>query len=194
MGEKEKLPLNDIPFKITSTKTIESNIYLDKEAQRLAVEPKILNEVQTLIRLTARDMGIDFNVYPLNKALDYFSKKKLKKFKVDYIVLAGFLLKIPEKMLRSYPKKIINIHTSLLPKYGGRGMYGLRVHQAVLANKEKESGITIHFVNKNYDEGEIILLKSCPITSLETIESLEKKIQALEFDYFPKTIKSLILK
>ena len=120
--------------------------------------------------------------------------KKLKKFKVDYIILAGFLLKIPEKMLRNYPKKIINIHPSLLPKYGGRGMYGLRVHKAVLANKEKESGITIHFVNKNYDEGEVILQKNCQISSLETIESLEKKIQALEFDYFPKTIKSLILK
>jgi len=120
--------------------------------------------------------------------------KRLKKFRVDYVILAGFLLKIPEKMVKSYPKKIINIHPSLLPKYGGKGMYGPNVHKAVLANKEKESGITIHFVNKNYDEGEVILQKRCQITSLDTVESLEKKIRALEFDCFPKTIKSLLLK
>lgn len=119
--------------------------------------------------------------------------KTLKKYNVDYIVLAGFLLKIPSKMIACYPKKIINIHPSLLPKYGGKGMYGANVHRSVLENKETESGITIHFVNKNYDEGEVILQKKCSISSVETVESLEQKIHTLEFLYFPKTIKKILL-
>ena len=80
-----------------------------------------------------------------------------------------------------------------MPKYGGKGMYGNNVHRAVLENKEFESGISIHFVNQNYDEGEIILLKKCPISAGETVESLEKKIRALEFEYFPKTIEKIVL-
>ena len=120
-------------------------------------------------------------------------QKILQKHMVDYIVLAGFLLKIPSKMVDSYPNRIINIHPSLLPKYGGKGMYGDNVHMAVLKNKEVKSGITIHFVNKNYDEGEVILQKKCAISVLESVESLKKKIRALEFEYFPKTIEKLLL-
>ena len=96
-------------------------------------------------------------------------------------------------MVDSYPKKIINIHPSLLPKYGGRGMYGNNVHRAVLENNEIESGITIHFVNEHYDEGEVILQKKCDVSIHETIESLEKKIHNLEFEYFPKTIEKILL-
>ena len=134
-------------------------------------------------------------VYTTKDDLISFSKlhKTLKDYGVDYIVLAGFLLKIPFEMVDSYPKKIINIHPSLLPKYGGRGMYGNNVHRAVLENKEIESGITIHFVNKNYDEGEVILQKKCDVSIHETIESLEKKIHNLEFEYFPKTIEKILL-
>ena len=121
-------------------------------------------------------------------------KKTLDKYNVDFIVLAGFLLKIPSKIINSYSKKIINIHPSLLPKYGGKGMYGKNIHRSIIKNKEKESGITIHFVNKNYDEGEIILQKKCFLSSSETVLSLEKKIHDLEFRYFPKTIERLILK
>ena len=121
-------------------------------------------------------------------------KKALDKYNVDFIVLAGFLLKIPSKIINLYSKKIINIHPSLLPKYGGKGMYGKNIHQSIIKNKEKESGITIHFVNKNYDEGEIILQKKCFLSSSETVLSLEQKIHDLEFRYFPKTIERLILK
>ena len=117
----------------------------------------------------------------------------MKKYDVDYIILSGFLLKISPKMISSYPNKIINIHPSLLPKYGGKGMYGKSVHKAVLENHETESGITIHFVNQNYDEGKIILQKSCRISKKETLDSLEKKIRVLEFAYFPKTIEQIIL-
>jgi phosphoribosylglycinamide formyltransferase 1 len=134
-------------------------------------------------------------VYTTKEGLANFShlQKTLKDYAVDYIILAGFLLKLPFEMVNSYPKKIINIHPSLLPKYGGRGMYGNNVHRAVLENKEFESGITIHFINQNYDEGEIILQKKCPISEVETVESLEKKIRALEFEYFPKTIEKIVL-
>ena len=134
-------------------------------------------------------------VYTTKDDLCNFSrlKKELSDYKVDYIILAGFLLKIPFEMVNSYPKKIINIHPSLLPKYGGKGMYGHNVHRAVLENKETESGITIHFVNKNYDEGEVILQKKCDVSIHETIEGLEKKIHNLEFEYFPKTIETILL-
>ena len=134
-------------------------------------------------------------VYTTKEGLTNFSslQKTIEDYKVDYFVLAGFLLKLPFEMVNSFPKKIINIHPSLLPKYGGKGMYGNNVHRAVLENKEFESGITIHFINQNYDEGEIILQKKCPISAGETVESLEKKIRALEFEYFPKTIEKIVL-
>ena len=134
-------------------------------------------------------------VYTTKNALAGFSDihKALQDYRVDYIILAGFLLRIPFKMVESYPKRIINIHPSLLPKYGGGGMYGGNVHRAVLENKETESGITIHFVNKNYDEGEVILQKKCDVSIHETIEGLEKKIHNLEFEYFPKTIETILL-
>tara|TARA_X000000368_G_C22899372_1_gene653363 strand:+ start:399 stop:965 length:567 start_codon:yes stop_codon:yes gene_type:complete len=119
--------------------------------------------------------------------------KTLQNYRVDYIILAGFLLKVPFKMVESYPKRIINIHPSLLPKYGGKGMYGDNVHLAVLENNEVESGITIHFVNKNYDEGEVILQKKCAVLVRESVEGLKKKIRALEFEYFPKTIEKILL-
>ena len=134
-------------------------------------------------------------VYTTKNNLADFSDlhKSLKYYNVDYIILAGFLLKIPFIMTDYYPKKIINIHPSLLPKYGGKGMYGKNVHRTILKNKETESGITIHFVNQNYDKGEIILQKKCLISFGETVDSLEKKIHALEFEYFPKTIEKILL-
>ena len=120
--------------------------------------------------------------------------KTLKKYGVDYIILAGFLLKIPSKMISSYPSKIINLHPSLLPKYGGKGMYGSRVHEAVLKNKETETGITIHLVNQNYDEGKIIKQYVCNISKTESLSSLENKIHKLEFRNFPQTLEKYILK
>ncbi len=134
-------------------------------------------------------------IYITKKILTEFDslKKTLKKYDVDYIILAGFLLKIPYKMINLYSNKIINIHPSLLPKYGGKGMYGKNIHKAVIKNKEKESGITIHFVNQNYDEGEVIFQKKCQLSSKETVSSLEQKIHRLEFNYLPKKIEELVL-
>ena len=119
-------------------------------------------------------------------------KKVLEAKEVDFIILAGFLLKIPKKILEHYPDKIINIHPALLPKYGGKGMYGNIVHKAVLENKEVESGITIHFVNSEYDDGEIIFKAKCKVKKNDSVESLVKKVQKLERDFFPKIIEGVI--
>lgn len=110
----------------------------------------------------------------------------------DLIVLAGFLWLVPEKIVKAFPNRIVNIHPALLPNYGGKGMYGDKVHQAVIANQEKESGITIHYVDEHYDEGNIIFQATCKITSEDTPDSLAEKIHALEHEHFPKVIESLL--
>ncbi len=111
----------------------------------------------------------------------------------DYIVLAGFLLKIPSNILEHYPNKIINIHPALLPKYGGKGMYGMHVHNAVKENKESETGITIHYVNENYDEGAIIFQAKTQLTPSDSPEDIAAKIHTLEYKHFPEVIESVIL-
>ncbi len=108
------------------------------------------------------------------------------------IILAGFLLKIPQRLINKFPDKIINIHPSLLPKYGGKGMYGMNVHKKVIENNESESGISIHYVNKNYDEGKIILQKSIDIKYPCDPKTLSQNIHKLEIKYFPEVIKNLI--
>ena len=118
----------------------------------------------------------------------------LIKLKIDLIVCAGFLWKIPDRLLRAFPDKIVNIHPALLPKFGGKGMYGLNVHKAVIGAGEKESGITIHFLNEHYDEGKIILQKKCEIRQGDTPEILAQKVQALEHAWYPKAIEELLNK
>lgn len=112
--------------------------------------------------------------------------------KIDLIILAGFLLKIPEAFVKAFPQRIINIHPALLPKFGGKGMYGHHVHQAVIAAQEKESGITIHFVDEEYDHGATILQETCELSPGETAESLAKKIHELEMKFYPKAIEKVL--
>jgi len=111
---------------------------------------------------------------------------------ISFIVLAGFLWKVPQALINTYRNKIINIHPALLPKYGGKGMYGAFVHEAVIQAKEKESGITIHYVDEHYDHGDAIFQARCEITEQDTAESLAQKIHRLEHEYFPKVIESLL--
>ena len=118
----------------------------------------------------------------------------LSEKKIDFIVLSGFLLKIPERIILNYKNKIINLHPSLLPKYGGKGMYGNNVHRSVIENNESESGISIHFVNANYDEGDIVFQKICKLEQNETPESLSEKIHQLEHSFFPEIIEKIILR
>jgi phosphoribosylglycinamide formyltransferase-1 len=122
------------------------------------------------------------------------AKALFKRLNVDYLVLAGFLIKIPRGIISLYPNKILNIHPSLLPKYGGKGMYGDNVHKAVLKNKEANSGITVHYVNNDYDKGEVVFQKSVSLKKHETKKSLKEKVHALELEFFPKIIEMIILK
>jgi len=117
----------------------------------------------------------------------------LRALDPDLIVLAGFLWKIPESMVTAFPKKIINIHPALLPRYGGKGMYGSNVHQAVKQNKDKETGITIHYVNEHYDEGAIIFQAKTVLSKADTAETIAQKVHSLEYEHFPKVIEKLIL-
>jgi phosphoribosylglycinamide formyltransferase-1 len=116
----------------------------------------------------------------------------LWEHEIDFIVLAGFLLKVPENILKAYPNKIINIHPALLPKFGGKGMYGSHVHEAVVAGKETESGITIHYVNENYDEGQIIFQAKCEVLPTDSPDDVAAKVHALEYAHFPEVINSTI--
>lgn len=116
----------------------------------------------------------------------------LCKHGIDFVVLAGFLARVPNSILHAYPNKMINIHPSLLPKFGGKGMYGDRVHEAVLAAGEKESGITIHYTNEHYDEGGIICQEKCLVLPEDTPEVLAQRVHALEYEYYPKIIEKLV--
>ncbi len=118
--------------------------------------------------------------------------KTLADHQIDFLVLAGFLWLIPQNILKLYPGRIINLHPALLPKYGGKGMYGMKVHEAVIAAGERESGITIHFVNEFYDEGQIIFQSRCPVLPSDTPELLADKIHALEYRYFAEVVEKVV--
>ena len=117
---------------------------------------------------------------------------ELKAAGIDFIVLAGFLWKIPVALIKTFQGKMINIHPALLPKYGGKGMYGNFVHEAVIANREKESGITIHYVDEVYDHGQVVLQATCLVSENDTPETLAKKVQVLEHRHFPTAVALLV--
>lgn len=147
------------------------------------------------------EAGVIARAERLNIPLVMFDRAALKSGEVvrvlqendtDWVILAGFLWLIPKNMVEAFPNKIVNIHPALLPKFGGKGMYGHFVHEAVVANKETESGITIHFVNEHYDEGNIIFQASYPVLPTDSPEDVAKKGQVLEHEHFPKVIEKLI--
>jgi len=134
-------------------------------------------------------------VFIFNRADFYESDRVLQYLRsseADWIILAGFLWLLPENIVRAFEKRIVNIHPALLPAYGGKGMYGMRVHQAVIDAGEKESGITIHYVNTEYDKGDIIFQAKCRIVPGETPETLAAKVHSLEYEFYPKIIEKLI--
>ncbi|NOQ92142.1 MAG: phosphoribosylglycinamide formyltransferase, partial [Flavobacteriaceae bacterium] len=144
----------------------------------------------TFVLTNNKNAGVLERAKRLNIPSKVFSKSELNsdvflhflKKESDFIILAGFLLKIPENLIQAFSKKIVNIHPALLPNYGGKGMYGMYIHQAVVANKEPKTGITIHYVNKNYDEGAIIFQKEVALTGNDTPEDVAAKIHQLEQD------------
>lgn len=125
--------------------------------------------------------------YNSSKVLDI-----LNEYSVEYIVLAGFLWLVPTYLTKSFEKRIINIHPALLPKYGGKGMYGMKVHESIVASKEVETGITIHYVNEEYDKGDIIFQARCEVDENDTPEMVAQKVHALEYEHFPKVIENIV--
>lgn len=139
---------------------------------------------------TLKTSCLSFNRIALYKTDDILNI--LKNTKPDLIVLAGFLWKFPENILNAFPNKVINIHPALLPNYGGKGMYGMFVHEAVVKNKDKETGITIHYVNENYDEGTIIFQARCEVNPSDSAKDVAAKIHELEMKHFPKVVERLL--
>jgi len=167
--------------------------YFENKGLRIKVSLIVCNVPGAGVLEIAEEKGIPSLM--INKS-DFAANgyvESLKNAGIDFIVLAGFLWKVPEVLVRAYPKAIINIHPALLPKYGGKGMYGARVHEAVIAAGEKESGITIHWVNEHYDEGAIIFQAKCSIDATDTATSLANKIHALEHAHFAPTIEKLLV-
>lgn len=152
------------------------------------------NKADAFVKNRAEKLNIPFIFFTKEQWINGEILNLLKKEGVNWIVLAGFLLKVPTEIIEAYPHKIINIHPSLLPKYGGKGMYGMKVHEAVAEANEKESGITIHYVNENLDEGEIIFQAKCEVLSTDSPEEIAAKVHKLEYEFFPKVIADLLEK
>ncbi|AWA31364.1 phosphoribosylglycinamide formyltransferase [Flavobacterium magnum] len=144
--------------------------------------------------VVAKAEARDVPVFIFSKEMLYDGTvlREVMTYQPDLIVLAGFLLKFPEEIIRNYPGKIINIHPALLPKYGGKGMYGMHIHRAVYNNKEMETGISVHYVNENYDEGGLILQKNVDISDCASAEAIAAKIHRLEQEHFPKAIEQIL--
>ena len=171
---------------------VENIVQYFKNNSNVSVVAVFSNNQHAKVLERAKNHNIYTESFTKTELNDGTVSLKLSKLDPTLIVLAGFLLKFPESIIKAFPNKVINIHPALLPKYGGKGMYGNHVHQAILDNKEKETGITIHFVNENYDEGEFILQKKVTIEDCTTFEEIAAKVHILEHQYFPKTIEKLL--
>jgi len=167
--------------------------YFDKHP-KIRVSLILSNRLDALVLQRASRLNIPAATF--NKDDFYRSDKVLKilsNYSIDHLVLAGFLWLIPDNLLDAFPQRIINIHPALLPGYGGKGMYGRHVHEAVVANGEKESGITIHLVNAEYDCGKILFQAKCPIFPDDTPEIVAAKVHELEYRHFPELVERWIL-
>lgn len=170
------------------------NIYNYFKNTSVEISLILTNNPNAFVIERAKKLSIPFEVFSKedisasNNVIDI-----LKRNSIDLVVLAGYLWLIPKSLIDAYPNKIINIHPALLPKFGGKGMYGDRVHTAVKENGESESGISIHYVNDHYDEGAIIAQYSCKIEQSDTVEMIANKVHKLEYDFFPKEIEKIAL-
>lgn len=167
--------------------------FSNKKSARAALVLSNKPEAYVLKRAEALNINTDFfdrdDFYRSDKVLN-----KLISSEIDFIVLAGFLWLVPDNILKRFENRIINIHPALLPKYGGKGMYGEKVHLSVIANHEAETGITIHYVNQHYDNGNIIFQARCKVELSDTADSIAKKVHTLEYEHFPRVIEEIILK
>ncbi len=165
-----------------------------KENKKIEISVIFSNNKDAYVIQRAINHNIKYHIF---SRPDFYQSKKvleiLQNNKIDFIVLAGFLWLIPDYLIDAYPDRIINIHPALLPKYGGKGMYGMNVHESVIKNNETESGITIHYVNKEYDKGSIIFQAKCPVLPTDTPEDVAKKVHELEYMHFPKIIEQVLV-
>lgn len=165
-----------------------------KTSDQLRVALVVSNKATANVLNRAKKAGIPTLVISQS---DFYEStdtiQALKAARIDFIVLAGFLWMIPQNLIQAYPNKMINIHPALLPKYGGKGMYGINVHKAVVEAGEPESGISIHYVNEHYDKGEIIAQHRCPVSKDDTPETVAAKVHQLEYEFFPKVIERIVL-
>ena len=160
---------------------VEVSIVISNNPEAFVIERADNFEIPAVV-ITKSDL------YETDKTLE-----QLKKLNINLIVLAGFLWLIPVKILEAFPNQVINIHPALLPKYGGKGMYGMKVHKAVHQNRDEESGITIHYVNENYDEGKMIYQTKCKIELTDTPETISYKVRNLEHYHYPKIIEKIMI-
>ena len=166
-----------------------------QDSRTISVSLIITNNANAFVIKRAEQLNIPCHIFSKN---DFINSNRVVELLNDYnislIVLAGFLLLIPENLISNFRGRIINIHPALLPKYGGKGMYGDNVHKAVVQNNETETGITIHYVNEKYDEGEIIFQAKCSVLKTDSADDVAKKIHILEYEHFPKIIKDVCAK
>ncbi len=171
----------------------ENIIHYFKHNENIDINIVLTNKNNAFVIERAKNHNIDVKVFDKN---DFYQSdvivNLLKERKINNIVLSGFLWLLPTNLIKSFHNKILNIHPALLPNFGGKGMYGMNVHKAVIANKKKESGITIHLVNEKYDEGKIIFQAKCKISNSDTPEILSDKIHKLEYEHFPRVIENWI--
>ena len=164
-----------------------------RENEAIQVSLVLSNRSDAYVLERAHRLGVPCNVFPKE---DWVAGDEilavLQEYHIDFVVLAGFLVRVPDLLLHAYPNKIINIHPALLPKFGGKGMYGNRVHEAVVAAGEKKSGITIHYINERYDEGNIVFQAVCPVLPTDSPEDVAKKVHALEYEHFPRVIERVL--
>ncbi len=179
-------------FASGSGSNFENIVLYFKNHSEIEIEGLYCNNPDAFALTRAEKFGITKTVFSKQELQNSnLLCKDLIEKKIDYIVLAGFLWLIPGHFTNEFPNKIINIHPALLPKYGGKGMYGMNVHKKVIENKESESGITIHFVNENYDEGNILFQFKCKILNSDTSETLANKIHQLEVENYPKSLEKI---
>jgi phosphoribosylglycinamide formyltransferase-1 len=151
------------------------------------------NNAEAYVLKRAEHLGVPTEVFTRQELREGKVLRRLLGNDIDFVVLAGFLWLVPQNIIDAYRNRIVNIHPALLPKYGGKGMYGHHVHEAVLANGDKESGITIHYVNEKYDSGDIIFQARCPVMPDDTPGTLQQRVHALEYEHFPRVVEMLIV-
>lgn len=187
------MAINIVIFASGSGTNAEALVSHFSQLDQFHVRAIFSNRKDAFVLQRAEKLGVPAEVFSKAELTQPNFLRRLSAYDADYILLAGFLLKVPDYLIEAFPDRIINIHPALLPAYGGKGMYGDRVHAAVIANGEAHSGITIHLVNENYDEGRILFQASCKVLADDTPESLAQKIHTLEHQYFPKIVVDYIL-